>query len=76
MITDLEKSGFVITSQSVSFLAEDPRTFKFIKNLGDTFDPDRVVDGQEWQVDCLGTKLCMDITLVVENIWGSIAHKS
>lgn len=79
MITDLEEASFVITKPSKLFLATDPRIFKFQKKLSITEDPDQIVQEdltQEWNVDCLGTNLCMDITDVVERIWMTLKTKS
>jgi len=65
-IDELEKAGRVKTVVSKNYLANDPRKFSFVndqQNCG------------EYEVDCLGTKLCQDITDLVVEAWIDIQPK-
>lgn len=59
IITDLEKKKFLIVYKSQNILASDKR--KFIMRD----DPD------EYEVDCLGTKMHSELTSKVLNLWSS-----
>jgi len=58
MITDLERKGVVTTFTTESVMATDPRRFRY-------------KDG-EYDVDCLGTALCRQISHDIEEEWRRI----
>ena len=64
MIDDLEKIGKVKTKIGTNYMAVDPRRFWFLDE-GSTYE------GSTYEVDCLGTKLCSDLTKKVEDEWRS-----
>jgi hypothetical protein len=55
MITDLESKGKVTVRKSENIFSIDGRYFTY--------------GGKEWAVECLGTKLCRDITNEVIDEW-------
>lgn len=57
-ITDLEKIGCITIIPSTNYLASDDRKFSFVD--------DPLV---AYEVDCLGTSLCQDITDRVVDAW-------
>jgi|WetSurMetagenome_2_1015567.scaffolds.fasta_scaffold459088_2 hypothetical protein len=57
MITDLENLKLIETRPTSSVMAWDDRKFRFIGE--DVF----------YDVDCLGTRLCSDISERIKNIW-------
>ena len=58
MITDLEKHGVITTTESKSFICTDPRTFHY--------------KSQSYEVDCLGTSLCQDISDMIVSEWNKL----
>ena len=54
-ITQLEKAGLVQTKLSTLMMATDGRKF--------------VYKGEEWEVDCLGTSLCQEVTDEIVALW-------
>lgn len=63
MIDDLEKNKIVQTKPSNGYLVNDSRKFWFPGE-------------EEYEVDCLGTKLCVEITEKVKSSWLSIRNTS
>lgn len=62
-IDDLVEHGIVATLPSESFMCTDPRRFSFRDDNSATW----------WEVDCLGTGMCADITEKVVDEWSRVA---
>ena len=60
MITDLYSRGKVKVRPSNNIMTVDGRKFKFID------------DGEEWEVDALGTTMAIDISQRVTNEWAGL----
>ena len=61
MITQLEKSGIVSTCETESIMATDLRKFTW--------------NGESYDVDCLGTKHCINLTNDIEEEWKKLDLK-
>jgi hypothetical protein len=62
----LVEHNVVTTSPSESFMCTDPRRFSFRDGSDDH-------SNQWWEVDCLGTGMCADITEKVVDEWSRVA---
>jgi hypothetical protein len=62
IIDDLERHKLVTIFPSTMILATDPRKF-ILKN-----------SKEEYEVDCLGTTLCEDITEMVLSLWKTVSN--
>lgn len=69
MLNDLESRGLIKMTVENSEFYIDNRSFIVLDAKGITDLEEYVLSKEEIYADCLGTKLCSDITELIERLW-------